>query len=163
MSIEKMTLVDFDGAADSLDRVLALCLGSGMFQPEYASKLSEYSVGQNPLLRNPYGGLLVKAVEIAKALEIEPAYADFGEPGLPEGGREGFVKMAGDFLDAMRAEYPELYAEQRKLRDEIVAYTSATEMLAHVESRDIDFDLLWENRFLKIRFGWLPTSSLAKL
>lgn len=163
MGIEKMTLIDINGNTAYLDKVLALCLKSGLFQPESAAKLSEYSVGQNPLMRNPYGGLLVKATEIAGALDIPLAFADFSDLGLYDENREQFLKMANEFLDAMRTEYPELYAEQTRLRDKIAAYTSASEMLAHTDGKELNFDLLWQNRFLQIRFGRLPTTGAAKL
>jgi V/A-type H+-transporting ATPase subunit I len=155
-----MTFIDINGEVDYLDEILRLCLDSGMFQPEYAAKLSEYSVGDNALLRNPYGALLVKINDMASQLKIAPAYRAYEKT---EDDGDTYIEMTHDYLNDLRREYPGYFEKQRKIMDEITSYTTALEMLGHVNVSDINFDNIWDNEFLKIRFGRLPASNVPKL
>lgn len=162
MAIEKMTFISMDGAPGHLDEVLQRCIKSGMFQPEYASRLSEYSIGSTALLRNPYGGLLVKFGEIASQLRIEIGAPDgFDYSKLQNRGE--FIEEAHATLDRLRKEYPAYFEKRDRINNEIISYTTATEMLRHIDEPDINFDELWENKFLKIRFGRMPTPNIQKL
>lgn len=163
MAIEKMTFIDIKGGADYLDEVLIRCARSGVFQPENAARLSEYSVGAATLLRNPYGALQIKIGEIASQLGIALTYRDGGGVTDSQPAPESFVEQIHAYLDNLRKEYPGYFERRQKVNDEVVSYTAALEMLRHVEAPDINFDRLWENRFLKIRFGRLPEKNVAKL
>ena len=159
-----MTFIDMRGGSADLDAVLMRCLKSGMFQPEYASKLSEYSIGSSALLRNPYGGLLVKVKEIAASLKIPlaPPDATFGEAAIGV----SFIEETHNTLDHIRREYPKYFEKRDKINDELVSYTVAADMLSHMDSPDLEnvnFDELWENKYLKIRFGRIPTVNVPKL
>ena len=117
MGIERMVFVEISGGTGRLDDVLERCLASGMFQPENAARLSEYSVGTASLPRNPYGGLLVKAGEIAAQMGIVLHYTDSEAP-LAGDERGAFPEQANEYLDRLRQAYARCSAEEsRKLAD----------------------------------------------
>lgn len=161
MAIEKMTFIDINGHSNYLDEVLTRCILSGLFQPEHAAKLSEYSIGSTALLRNPYGGIRVKISEIAQQLRIPLEYRTFESYHVRD--REEFLRESNQTLDRMRKEYPAYFEKQNRIQDEIVSYSAALEMLGHIDTLDLDFDELWQGHFLKVRFGRLPTVNLPKL
>ena len=163
MGIERMSSVEISGSAGYLDDVLERCIQSGAFQPENAAKLSEYSIGASPLLRNPYGGLLVKIGEIASQLKIDLDYRDFSTLAIGAEGREEFVEQAHAYLNLLRQEYPRYFEKKNKLISEITSFSEALEMLGKVRTPDINFDSLFSGSFLQVRFGKLPTAGLAKL
>ncbi|MDL2233354.1 hypothetical protein LJC63_07215 [Ruminococcaceae bacterium OttesenSCG-928-L11] len=157
-----MMFLDINGNSANLDDVLLIAMKSGKFQPEYAAKLSEYSVGSSALLRNPYGALMVKINDMAAQLKIPLEYRD--AKGLGDtSDREAFIEECHEYLNKLRKEYPGYFEKQKKVMDEIASYTSALDMLGHVNVDDVNFDNIWNNEFLKIRFGRLPTANAAKL
>lgn len=158
-----MTFIDMKGSADYLDEVLIRCARCGIFQPENAAKLSEYSIGTTTLLRNPYGALQVKVSEIAAQLGLPLTYRDDGGVTDSMPTPEAYIEQTHAYLNNLRAEYPKYFEQQTKINDEITSYTAALEMLRHVDAPDINFDKLWAGKFLKIRFGRLPTLNLPKL
>ena len=162
MGIEKMTFIDIRGNSVYLDDVLQRCLACGIFQPEYASKLSEYSFGTTALLRNPYGGLLVKINEIALQLDIPLSPAGIITKDIG-GGRDGMIEKAHLYLDNMRREYPKFFDKKNKINDEIVSYSMALDMIEHIDEPLVNFDELRGNKYLTINFGRLPTPNFAKL
>lgn len=163
MSIEKMVYVDMKGADGDLDEVLCRCARSAVFHPENAAKLSEYSVGTPSLLRNPYGALLIKITEIAENLKIHLSYAEEADLPLSAADRSIFLEASNTYLNRLREEYPRYFERKSRIKDEIGSYTAALGMLSHIGEQNIDFDRLWDNTYLKIRFGRIPTSSLQKL
>ena len=163
MGIERMTAVKISGSADRLDDVLERCMQSGVFQPENAAKLSEYSIGASPLLRNPYGGLLVKIGETASHLKIGLEYRDFSELAIGAQGRDAFSDQAHEYLNILRQEYPRYFERKNKLHEEIMSYTAALDMLGRVHTPDINFDELFSGSFLQVRFGRLPAAGAKKL
>ncbi len=163
MGIERMTFVEISGAVSQLDDVLEHCLNSGIFQPENAAKLSEYSVGTSPLLRNPYGGLAVKINEMASQLNIDLRYQDFTSLPIGKSSRTDFVEQAHEYLNILRKEYPSYFTRKNKLNDDIMSYRAALEMLQKVKTPDINFDELFGGSFITVRFGKIPTVGLQKL
>ena len=155
-----MTFVDISGNISVLDDVLKLCLASGFFHPENSAKLSEYSIGIPAFGRNPYGGLIVKINDIASQLNIKLSYREYGSGHI---NRDEFINASHEYLNGIRKTYPQLFERRRKIRDEIASYTTALEMLSHVNVSDINFDNIWSNEFLKIRFGRLPAENMQKL
>lgn len=163
MAIEQMTFIDIKGSEDDLDEVLIRCARCGIFQPESAANLSEYSIGTSVLLRNPYGALHVKIGEIAAQLGITLEQRDPGGCTDSQPSPDSYIEQTHAYLNRLRDEYPQYFEQQKRLSDEIMSYSTALEMLRHVDAPDINFDQLWENRFLKIRFGRLPDVNVPKL
>ena len=60
-----MNFIHIHGDAKCLNDVLFRCMRHGRFQPEYASKLSEFSIGRANTSRNPYAGMTVRITEAA--------------------------------------------------------------------------------------------------
>ena len=162
MGIEKMTYLDINGNTEHLDRVLRIAIKSELFQPDYAAKLSEYSIGSNAFLRNPYGALLVKINDMAAQMQIPLAYSSAEEPGYDRDS-DAYIDECHEYLNSLRREYPTYFDKQSKLAEEIESYTSALAMLAHVNVDEINFDNIWRNEFLKVRFGRLPAAQAANL
>lgn len=163
MGIERMTSIEVSGGAEKLDDVLETCLSSGVFHPENAAKLSEYSIGTSSLLRNPYSGLLVKLSEIDAQLKIGLRYEDYSDLALGWESRAAFVEQAHEYLNILLEEYPKYFDKKNKINDEINSYNAAINMLSKVQTPDINFDKLFSGAFVKVRFGKLPDRGLEKL
>lgn len=163
MGIERMTLVEFSGSSDHLDDVLERALRSGMFQPENAARLSEYSIGDCSLHRNPYGTLSIKINEIASQLKIKTELRDFDRLLIGNESRQAFIEQAGAYLNRLRDEFPPYFEKKHVLEDELISYQAAMDMLKRVNRPDINFDDLFSGTFIKVRFGKLPTVSLQSL
>ena len=162
MGIEKMTFLDINGNTEHLDQVLRIAIKSELFQPEYAAKLSEYSIGSNAFLRNPYGALLVKINDMAAQMKITPAYTQAPEPDYDRD-MDAYIDGCHDYLNKLRREYPAYFDKQSRLAEEIESYTSALDMLGHINVSEINFDNIWQNEFLKVRFGRLPAAQAEGL
>lgn len=163
MGIERMTLVEFSGNSIFLDDVLERALGSGMFQPENAAKLSEYSIGDSSLHRNPYSTLSIKINEIAGQLRINLALRDFSRLLIGRESRAAFLEEADAYLNRLRTEFPPYFEKKHLLEEEIASYNAAIDMLKKVDRTDINFDDLFSGRFIKVRFGKMPTISYQNL
>lgn len=163
MAIEKMTFIDIKGDADHLDEVLVNCARCEMFHPENAAKLSEYSVGTATLLRNPYGVLQIKIGEIAKQLGITPAYRDGEDIRQIINDPDKYIEEIHAYLDNLRHEYPSHFEKKQSLAEDIKAHEIALDMLQHVVTLDMRFENLWGSKYLKMRIGQVPTSSVSEL
>lgn len=157
MGIERMTLVEFSGNSDCLDDVLERALHSGLFQPENAARLSEYSVGDCSLHRNPYGTLSIKINEIASQLKINLELRAFDRLLIGKESRQAFIEQAGEYLNRLRDEFPPYFEKKHALEDELASYHAAIDMLKRINRPDIDFDSLFSGTFIKVRFGKMPS------
>jgi len=158
-----MTFVAISGDPARLDAVLEYCLGSGVFQPESATRLSEYSIGAPSLLRNPYGGLLVKLGETADQLGILLEYRDDAALEERVWEREKYLEESFSYLTRLYEEYTQCHAEKKRLAENIAAYDAALKILSKVRDGSVDFDKIFSGGFLKIRFGRLPTGAEEEL
>lgn len=163
MGIEKMSSIHICGATDSLDNTLILCLKSGLLQPEYANKLSEYSMGDSVLFRNPYASLLQKAQDIASQMDLKLSDQSSCDESIVSAENINFAQQAQDYFTSISDQYPAYTKKYSDLQDDIESYSAALEALQHIDLNDVRFEQIWKNKFIQIRFGRLPTIELQHL
>lgn len=157
MSIEKMSLVTIRGEGPQLDEVLLRCLDSGVFHPETAGSLSEYSSGISTMKEeNPYTGLARKLSAIALEADI-----DLGSTGFD--GLDLDNKDFPDYIDGLDAKLKKLLAKKRGSEQLIESHVMALQRLGHFTGMELNFDSLFACRYIKVRFGRLPLDGYQKL
>lgn len=157
MSIEKMTLVHLDGERESLDYVLMKCLASGIFHPEPAASLKEYSRAKPALEEaNPYRELLGQIRKVADLAGIQLNYTEADTLLMRE-------TVMNEYLSSEQKRLLELSQEKNKLDASIEEHRDALVHLKHMLDLRVDFDELFSCRYLKIRFGRMPAESVPKL
>lgn len=157
MSIEKMSLVTIQGERAQLDEVLLRCLDSGVFHPESAGSLSEYSSGISTMKEeNPYAGLAKKLGAIAKDADIDLGSASFDGLDLDN-------KDFSTYIDSLDAKLKKLLAKKRGSEQLIESHGMALQRLGHFTSMELDLDSLFACKYIKVRFGRLPVDSFQKL
>ncbi len=157
MSIEKMSLVTIRGDRQYLDEVLLRCQSSGVFHPEAASALKEYSAGLQAMKEdNPYTAVARQLAEIASNTDIDLRYTDYA--GLDLSGNQ-----LPDYAARLSTRLKELLARRQETEQVIQTHKSALAQLQHLHSLNTSFDELFACRFLKFRFGRLPEDSYSKL
>lgn len=157
MPIEQMTLVQITGNIKYFDRILRRCSASGIFHPELlpqsTDKLGGYAHMEE---ENPYRAVLNELIDIGVTSGIELKYDT-------EGGKTVEQDTVDSFLADYRKELMELNEKKRELLAEIEQNESALMQLVHLDTLDVSLDDMFACKFLKERFGRLPTDSYKKL
>lgn len=157
MSIEKMSLVTLRGDKQYLDEVLLRCQSSGVFHPEQASSLSEYSGGLVAMKEeNPYAVLQKRLGEIAANTGIALQYTEFDDLDIAN-------KDFSSYVEGLSQQLKKLLNRKRGVEQIIGAHKSALTQLEHLNQLNYNFDEIFACQFLKVRFGRLPTDSYNKL
>lgn len=99
---------------------------------------------------NPYSELLSKACELAKELGIAPDYRDFSGSDMSIENAEAYLKQLSEQTLEIKAEWEE---KSKIIHTDLVF----SEQLSHFESFDVELSRLFEMRYLKFRFGRIPS------
>ncbi len=158
MSIEKMSLVTIRGERGQLDEVLLRCLDSGVFHPESAGSLSEYSSALSVMKEeNPYAALGKKLSAIALDADIDLGNTSFEGLDLQN-------KEIPGYIDKLDGKLKKLLSKKRGSEQLIDSHQKALQRLRHLTGlEDVNFDRLFSCKYIKLRFGRLPLESYQKL
>ena len=158
MSIEKMSLVTIRGERGQLDEVLLRCLDSGIFHPESAGSLSEYSSSLSVMKEeNPYAALGKKLSAIALDADIDLGNTSFEGLDLQN-------KEIPGYIDKLDGKLKKLLSKKRGSEQLIDSHQKALQRLRHLTGlEDVNFDRLFSCKYIKLRFGRLPVESYQKL
>ena len=158
MSIEKMSLVTIRGERGQLDEVLLRCLDSGIFHPESAGSLSEYSSSLSVMKEeNPYAALGKKLSAIALDADIDLGNTSFEGLDLQN-------KEIPSYIDGLDGKLKKLLSKKRGSEQLIASHEKALQRLRHLTGlEDVNFDSLFSCKYIKLRFGRLPVDSYQKL
>ena len=158
MSIEKMSLVTIRGERGQLDEVLLRCLDSGIFHPESAGSLSEYSSSLSVMKEeNPYAALGKKLSAIALDADIDLGNTSFEGLDLQN-------KEIPGYIDGLDGKLKKLLSKKRGSEQLIASHEKALQRLRHLTGlEDVNFDSLFSCKYIKLRFGRLPVDSYQKL
>ncbi len=158
MSIEKMSLVTIRGERGQLDEVLLRCLDSGVFHPESAGSLSEYSSALSVMKEeNPYAALGKKLSAIALDADIDLGNTSFEGLDLQN-------KEIPGYIDKLDGKLKKLLSKKRGSEQLIDSHQKALQRLRHLTGlEDVNFDRLFSCKYIKLRFGRLPVESYQKL
>ncbi|MEG0272208.1 MAG: V-type ATPase 116kDa subunit family protein [Hydrogenoanaerobacterium sp.] len=157
MSIEKMTLVQITGNIKYFDRILRRCSASGIFHPELMPQPTDKLGGFAHMEEeNPYKSILNSLVDAAAASGIELKYD-------PEGGKTVEQDTVDSFLADYRKRVVELNEKKVSLQTAIEQNEAALTQLVHLDALDVSLDDIFACKYIKVRFGRLPTDSYKKL
>ncbi len=99
---------------------------------------------------NPYSDQLSKACELARGLDIQLDFREFS-------GKDNSVESAQDYLKQLSESVAKIKAEREEKSKIIQMDLVYSEQLSHFESFDVELSRLFEMRYLKFRFGRIPT------
>ena len=150
MSVIPMKLLTIAGPLEQFDPVAAACVLDREFHPENALALMERVSGLRPLsAADPYSAPLHRAEELLEAMDLSPAYASF-EDDPP---RLDALPAYFDDLAGRLAELDEQCTRQSGLLDED---RDIARELEHLRSLSTELEPLWDLRYVRFRYGWLP-------
>ncbi len=157
MGIEKMNLVSVEGEQRYLDNALIRCAQSGLFHPEQAAVISEYSGTLAPMHQeNTFTPLVKRAEEFLDDLGLEPPLI-WGED--PTNTQEEIKAV----LDELAVDLKRLESKRRGYTQAMETHQQTLRHLEHLATLDVNFDDLFSCQYLKIRFGRLPVDSYDKI
>lgn len=161
MGIEKMMLVNIDGAMSELDKTLLRCCESGCFhmEPAVAKNADSHRNGLKMLSeKNPYTPLVRDMEELCKRMGVETDDTiNPSEPGFET--LEDFER----YLDNLKSEIGTLVEERQECYKEISQKGAAVKQLKHMMGMNADFEQVFNCEHAHIRLGKLPVDSYDKL
>ncbi len=157
LAIEKMKLVRVDGLLQNLDSVITSCCLDGNFHPEPAIQHMSGSLGYITLSEdNPYTAHVQKMEELYQ-LVGESAPEVSGEPArdIVEGDRDTIQQVAQQLSD-LQEQKAALEKEKQELEEKKAQFS-------HFTGLDMPFDEIIKGEYIKVRFGFLPKASYARM
>ncbi len=157
MAIAKLMLLDINFNQDRYDDVLLKLLNTKNFHPEPASKLVDSVHGLTELNRdNPYEKILSNLTILSDQYRFVLQEIDAKDKDLNIFKEETFLD---NLMDQLK-EYDQVIASLKNVIDE---NKDAITQLEHVSGMNVNFDDLFSCKYLQIRFGKLPLSSVEKI
>lgn len=157
MAIQKLNLVNITFDEVNHNDVLLKLYERDDFHPELASKFTDSVVGLNIYNReNLYEEILVRINDMVSKYNIDIKK-------IPIDSTKLNVARAKEFLDDLFLDIDRIDAVKKQLEIMIVENEEAIVQLNHVDGLDVDFDDIFNCRYIQVRFGKLPKSNLSKL
>ena len=164
MAIEKMALVQIEGALKKVNKTLVKCCESNCFHiiannqnaPEHGNE-SKRRGFKTLKTKNPYLPLLNRATALANGLNIKIRHSDYESVDLSVS-----VDFA-NYLKKLEEKYNVIYHEKKEIEDSLKNHTTALLQVEQVVGLDVDFKELYACKYMKMRFGRLPMDSIPKL
>lgn len=159
MSIAKMTLVQLTGSVRALDDTLLRLSGSGCFHPEQTFQLAGRMRGFAPISEeNPYRPLLAQMTELSELTDFPLNSVE--ETGAPSSISPEEVEST---VGKLKDDFEELGRRRKELLESIDEHRQALELLGLMKTLDYNVDDIFSCKYVKVRFGRLPTDSSRKL
>ena len=157
LAIEKMKLVRVDGLLKNLDSVIYNCCLDGNFHPEPAIQHMSGSLGYITLSEdNPYTAHVQKMEELFQLVgESAPALSAQTARDIQPDDKEKIEELA-ESLARMQTEKAELEKEKSELEEKKAQFS-------HFAGLDMPFDEIIKGEYIKVRFGFLPKASYARM
>lgn len=156
MAISKLNLVSISFDKDQYNDVLLKLYDRDDFHPELSSKFTDSVVGFSAYNKdNLYEELLVRIDEMTSKYHFQIENI--------ETNTQLNVFRAKEFLDDLFLDLDRIYAVKQQLLKMIEENDDAIIQLNHVEGSHINFDELFNCKYLRIRFGKLPIHNENKL
>ncbi|MDR1629053.1 MAG: ATPase [Oscillospiraceae bacterium] len=157
MAIEKMSLVQLTGGMEILDETLERCLNVESFHPEQLSAFSGKIHGITQIVQeSPYKATLSGMKDLAETAGISLPSWQNSNPFLH---RDEIQEL----LAKCKEEISDTDREKKVLLQEIEK--SAAELMQKENARgpNADFEDLFAQSYLVVRFGRMPAENLAKI
>lgn len=156
MAISKLNLVSINFDSQHYNDVLLKLYDRDDFHPELASKFTDSVAGLSAYNNeNMYEELLVRIEDMVNKyhFEVKEVATD----------TQLNVFKTKEFLDDLFLDLDRIYAVKEQLLKMISENDDAIIQLNHVEGSNINFDELFNCKYLQIRFGKLPIHNESKL
>ncbi len=153
-----MKLVRVDGLLSHLDELIASCCLTGDFHPEPAVQHMSGSLGYVTLSEeNPYTSDVQQMEELfALAGQTDDLPQLTGKPRHIKDEELERVHQAAARLHDLSAEREQLQADKQDLQESLSKYS-------HFKGLDVPLDQILNCQYIKIRFGFLPRASYARM
>lgn len=156
MAIAKLNLVSINFDNHHYNDVLLKLYERDDFHPELASKFTDSVAGLSAYNNeNLYEELLVRIEDMVNKYQFQVNEV--------ETDTQLNVLKAKEFLDDLFLDLDRIYAVKEQLLKMIKENDDAITQLNHVEGSNINFDELFNCKYLQIRFGKLPINNEGKL
>lgn len=158
MAIEKMSLVTIAGLVNKLDDVLLKCCQIDCFHIEYGAYNKTYGsiVFDSLKEMNPYTNMLKKVYNMAEGIGIDLKYNKGNEIQLN-------LSETEEYLRKLYNESNELSEANRLLATHAEQCEQSLKRVKHLHGLSVDVSEIFSSKYVKVRFGRLPTDSLEKL
>ena len=152
-----MKLVRVDGLLPQLDELIAACCLNGDFHPEPAVQHMSGSLGYVTLSEdNPYTPDVQQMEELFRLAGQTELPAVTGKPRHIRGEELDLVHQVARQLQDLSAERDALVEEKNKLAQQ-------RDQFAHFSGLDVPLETILGCEYIKIRFGFLPKASYARM
>lgn len=159
MAIEKMALVQIEGALKKVNKTLMKCCESNCFHMISSSHGSgENKSGFKTLKdKNVFAPLVKRAKALADGLGIKLVPADYDDV-------EYNVSIDfANYLSDIEKKYDALFSDKQTLDSELEQHSKTLLQVEQLAGFNVDFADIYACKYVKIRFGRLPADSIPKL
>ncbi|MEG2429759.1 MAG: hypothetical protein RSA99_05185, partial [Oscillospiraceae bacterium] len=157
MAIEKMSLVNLVGNLVDVDQTLLRCLKSGYFHSEMSVHSTEIENGFTALEgENPYQTLLALIIKLGSELKVNLDECEFNENDLD-------IEKITKFINDLNDETSQLEMQRKVIAESVAQHNQAIIQIEHLAGLNVSFDNIFACKYVKVRFGRLPTQSYEKL
>lgn len=162
MAIEKMALVQIEGALRKVNKTLVKCCESNCFHiiatnhstAEYDSDKHGFKTLKT---KNPYTPVLNRAKALANGMGVEIVHADYDDVA-----QNVSVDFA-NYISGIEERYNLLNDAKNEIVDSLKNHSTALVQVEQIAGLDVDFKDIYACKYVKSRFGKLPLDSVPKL
>lgn len=159
MAIEKMALVQIEGALKKVNKTLMKCCESNCFHMISSSHNSsgEKSGFRTLKDKNVYAPLVKRAKALADGLGIKLVPAEYDDVEYNVS-----IDFAG-YLEKIEKEYGALFEEKQRLDAQLEQHSKTLVQVEQLAGLNVNFADLYACKYVKVRFGRLPVDSVPKM
>lgn len=157
MAIAKLKLLEIEFPAQQCDTVLMKLINLDDFHPEYASKFADSVQGLSVLNReNPYADLIARMEEARDKYQLGLKIKNVDSTRIN-------IIQADTFFCNVLEQVTKIEKVKEDLTQMITENEATISQLEHMINAEVDFDQLFNCKYLQVRFGRIPTVNLDKL
>ncbi|MDR3178608.1 MAG: ATPase [Oscillospiraceae bacterium] len=160
LAVSKVEVVSIIGLMSNLDLVVETCGKSQAFQPDNAlsfypnhKNLKEFSSVSE---KNPFDSLLQVLKNIAKLIDLELKTVDILDFNVD-------VDDINEFVRYSQENFSGLSDKREEILKDIGFFEKSLVEISHFVDKNMNFDEIYDCKYLKSRFGCLPQESFLKI
>lgn len=158
MAIEKMALVQIEGALKKVNKTLLKCCESKCFHIINPNRSSDGQGGFRSLKsKSPYNPLINRFRATADSLGIEIKPADYDNVDM------NVTVDFDNYIKTIESRLYELTSKRQEIEASLKEHSEALILAERLSGFDVDFSEVFACEYVKIRFGRLPLESVPKL
>ncbi len=159
MAVEKMSLISVSGPLKQVNKALVHCCETECFHLEPSYYSLTYGSAHFKTLKDKdiYRHLMKRASDIADGLEIKDVKVSY------EGVKLEALHDFDTYFSSIEEVVGDLITEKDFLDDSINQYHQALHQIENFTALNTDFRELYNCKYVKVRFGRMPSDSYTKL